>query len=160
MIRVGMEWLFLIPFASKLLEGMAAGLVWCGIVCWFLRRIRVSEGFHFAASGEGIVSMVIELPMKVNDTRTPNHLKHKLLTFSICTIWLVSFSALQCGFTFVCVPDLFPWIEFLSSGNVRGHGQREPLLHCSVHPVSTSLYIYKGQVRPAVISCIEQKLNS
>ncbi|KAG2461412.1 SZT2 protein, partial [Polypterus senegalus] len=27
-------------------------------------RIRVSEGFHFAASGDGIVNMVTELPMK------------------------------------------------------------------------------------------------
>ncbi|KAJ0065561.1 hypothetical protein NL108_013451, partial [Boleophthalmus pectinirostris] len=30
-------------------------------------RIRVSEGFHFAASGEGIVNMVIELPMVSQD---------------------------------------------------------------------------------------------
>ncbi|XP_069574569.1 KICSTOR complex protein SZT2 [Brachyistius frenatus] len=29
-----------------------------------LSEIRVSEGFHFAASGEGIINMVIELPMK------------------------------------------------------------------------------------------------
>ncbi|XP_067370627.1 KICSTOR complex protein SZT2 isoform X3 [Channa argus] len=29
-----------------------------------LSDIRLSEGFHFAASGEGIVNMVIELPMK------------------------------------------------------------------------------------------------
>ncbi|XP_071387127.1 KICSTOR complex protein SZT2 [Centroberyx affinis] len=29
-----------------------------------LSEIRLSEGFHFAASGEGIVNMVIELPMK------------------------------------------------------------------------------------------------
>ncbi|XP_059197167.1 KICSTOR complex protein SZT2 isoform X2 [Centropristis striata] len=29
-----------------------------------LSEIRTSEGFHFAASGEGIVNMVIELPMK------------------------------------------------------------------------------------------------
>ncbi|XP_068600053.1 KICSTOR complex protein SZT2 [Brachionichthys hirsutus] len=29
-----------------------------------LSEIRLSEGFHFAASGEGIVTMVIELPMK------------------------------------------------------------------------------------------------
>lgn len=27
--------------------------------------IRLSEGFHFAASGEGIVNMVTELPMQV-----------------------------------------------------------------------------------------------
>lgn len=30
-------------------------------------RIRLSEGFHFAASGEGIVSMVMELPMRVQE---------------------------------------------------------------------------------------------
>lgn len=30
-------------------------------------RIRQYEGFHFAASGEGIVSMVMELPMKVRE---------------------------------------------------------------------------------------------
>ncbi|XP_060887465.1 KICSTOR complex protein SZT2 [Labrus mixtus] len=29
-----------------------------------LSEIRISEGFHFAATGEGIVNMVIELPMK------------------------------------------------------------------------------------------------
>uniref|UniRef100_A0A7N8XHG3 SZT2 subunit of KICSTOR complex n=1 Tax=Mastacembelus armatus TaxID=205130 RepID=A0A7N8XHG3_9TELE len=29
-----------------------------------LSEIRISEGFHFAASGEGIINMVIELPMK------------------------------------------------------------------------------------------------
>nr|XP_061790319.1 KICSTOR complex protein SZT2-like [Nerophis lumbriciformis] len=29
-----------------------------------LSEIRLSEGFHFAASGDGIVNMVIELPMK------------------------------------------------------------------------------------------------
>lgn len=34
-------------------------------VFWFSSRIRLSEGFHFAASGEGIVNMVTELPMKV-----------------------------------------------------------------------------------------------
>uniref|UniRef100_A0A8D3B9F7 SZT2 subunit of KICSTOR complex n=1 Tax=Scophthalmus maximus TaxID=52904 RepID=A0A8D3B9F7_SCOMX len=30
-----------------------------------LSDIRISEGFHFAATGEGIVNMVLELPMKV-----------------------------------------------------------------------------------------------
>ncbi|XP_041648166.1 KICSTOR complex protein SZT2 isoform X2 [Cheilinus undulatus] len=29
-----------------------------------LSEIRISEGFHFAATGEGIINMVIELPMK------------------------------------------------------------------------------------------------
>ncbi|KAK7922321.1 hypothetical protein WMY93_009223 [Mugilogobius chulae] len=37
-----------------------------------LIRIRVSEGFHFAASGEGIVNMVLELPMcSSSDTEGP-----------------------------------------------------------------------------------------
>uniref|UniRef100_UPI00398E855C KICSTOR complex protein SZT2 n=1 Tax=Pristiophorus japonicus TaxID=55135 RepID=UPI00398E855C len=31
-----------------------------------LTEIRLSEGFHFAATGDGIVTMVIELPMKGN----------------------------------------------------------------------------------------------
>ncbi|XP_027882529.1 KICSTOR complex protein SZT2 isoform X2 [Xiphophorus couchianus] len=30
-----------------------------------LSEIRLSEGFHFASSGEGIINMVIELPMKI-----------------------------------------------------------------------------------------------
>nr|XP_046248822.1 KICSTOR complex protein SZT2 isoform X2 [Scatophagus argus] len=40
-----------------------------------LSEIRISEGFHFAASGEGIVSMVIELPMKgmSGDTDRESH---------------------------------------------------------------------------------------
>lgn len=38
----------------------------CPDVC----RIRLSEGFNFAASGEGIINMVIELPMKVKSSRT------------------------------------------------------------------------------------------
>ncbi|XP_055020868.1 KICSTOR complex protein SZT2 isoform X3 [Boleophthalmus pectinirostris] len=40
-----------------------------------LSEIRVSEGFHFAASGEGIVNMVIELPMSFSsdmDTESPS----------------------------------------------------------------------------------------
>ncbi|XP_045905666.1 KICSTOR complex protein SZT2 isoform X11 [Micropterus dolomieu] len=41
-----------------------------------LSEIRISEGFHFAASGEGIVNMVIELPMKGmsgdTDTESPS----------------------------------------------------------------------------------------
>ena len=54
---------------------------------WCVWRIRTSEGFHFAASGEGIVNMVIELPMKVNNSQHSG----QLLKFSICTIWLVLF---------------------------------------------------------------------
>ncbi|XP_054479500.1 KICSTOR complex protein SZT2 [Anoplopoma fimbria] len=40
-----------------------------------LSEIRTSEGFHFAASGEGIVNMVIELPMKgvSGETDRENH---------------------------------------------------------------------------------------
>uniref|UniRef100_A0A3Q3A3B7 SZT2 subunit of KICSTOR complex n=1 Tax=Kryptolebias marmoratus TaxID=37003 RepID=A0A3Q3A3B7_KRYMA len=40
-----------------------------------LSEIRVSEGFHFAASGEGIINMVIELPMKSTsgDTGRESH---------------------------------------------------------------------------------------
>ncbi|XP_070687668.1 KICSTOR complex protein SZT2 [Pempheris klunzingeri] len=40
-----------------------------------LSEIRISEGFHFAASGEGIVNMVIELPMKgiSGDTDRESH---------------------------------------------------------------------------------------
>lgn len=36
-------------------------------LCLRVCRIRLSEGFHFAASGEGIVNMVIELPMRVKE---------------------------------------------------------------------------------------------
>lgn len=28
-------------------------------------RVRLSEGFHFACSGEGIINMVLELPVQV-----------------------------------------------------------------------------------------------
>ncbi|KAG8003235.1 KICSTOR complex protein SZT2 [Nibea albiflora] len=40
-----------------------------------LSEIRLSEGFHFAASGEGIVNMVLELPMKgmSGDTDRESH---------------------------------------------------------------------------------------
>lgn len=34
-----------------------------------------------------------------------------------------------------------------SSGRVRGYWQRESLLYCSIHPLSTPLYINQGQVR-------------
>uniref|UniRef100_W5MA35 SZT2 subunit of KICSTOR complex n=1 Tax=Lepisosteus oculatus TaxID=7918 RepID=W5MA35_LEPOC len=37
-----------------------------------LTEIRLSEGFHFAASGEGIVNMVTELPMKLQNTSAAN----------------------------------------------------------------------------------------
>ncbi|KAM4739339.1 KICSTOR complex protein SZT2 isoform 2-T2 [Anableps anableps] len=35
-----------------------------------LSEIRLSEGFHFASSGEGIINMVIELPMKIMSGNT------------------------------------------------------------------------------------------
>ncbi|XP_035987532.1 KICSTOR complex protein SZT2 isoform X4 [Fundulus heteroclitus] len=35
-----------------------------------LSEIRLSEGFHFAASGEGIINMVLELPMKITSGNT------------------------------------------------------------------------------------------
>ncbi|XP_039179309.1 KICSTOR complex protein SZT2 isoform X6 [Crotalus tigris] len=41
-----------------------------------LTEIRLSEGFHFASSGEGIVSMVQELPMKSDSTRVSDNEKH------------------------------------------------------------------------------------
>lgn len=38
-------------------------------------RVRLSEGFHFACSGEGIINMVLELPIQVcaipHDTSPP-----------------------------------------------------------------------------------------
>ncbi|XP_041861304.1 KICSTOR complex protein SZT2 isoform X2 [Melanotaenia boesemani] len=40
-----------------------------------LSEIHISEGFHFASSGEGIINMVIELPMKgmSSDTERESH---------------------------------------------------------------------------------------
>lgn len=29
-------------------------------------RVRLSEGFHFASSGDGIINMVLELPIQVS----------------------------------------------------------------------------------------------
>lgn len=31
-----------------------------------LYRVRLSEGFHFASSGDGIINMVLELPLQVS----------------------------------------------------------------------------------------------
>ncbi|XP_029004504.1 KICSTOR complex protein SZT2 isoform X3 [Betta splendens] len=45
-------------------QGPAMAMQAVGHILSILSDIRVSEGFHFAASGEGIVNMVIELPMK------------------------------------------------------------------------------------------------
>ncbi|KAI4886625.1 hypothetical protein NFI96_012743, partial [Prochilodus magdalenae] len=45
--------------------GAAVSLQAIAHILSMLSEIRLSEGFHFAASGEGIVNMVIELPMAV-----------------------------------------------------------------------------------------------
>uniref|UniRef100_A0AAR2L548 SZT2 subunit of KICSTOR complex n=1 Tax=Pygocentrus nattereri TaxID=42514 RepID=A0AAR2L548_PYGNA len=45
--------------------GTAVSLQAVAHILSMLSEIRLSEGFHFAASGEGIVNMVIELPMAV-----------------------------------------------------------------------------------------------
>lgn len=46
------DWLFLCVYGSCLFGP---------------HSVRLSEGFNFAASGEGIVNMVTELPMQVKD---------------------------------------------------------------------------------------------
>ncbi|XP_053286297.1 KICSTOR complex protein SZT2 isoform X1 [Pleuronectes platessa] len=45
-------------------QGSAVAMQAVAHILSMLSDIRISEGFHFAASGEGIVNMVIELPMK------------------------------------------------------------------------------------------------
>lgn len=45
-------------------QGPAVAMQAVAHILSMLSEIRLSEGFHFAASGEGIVNMVIELPMK------------------------------------------------------------------------------------------------
>ncbi|XP_075901818.1 KICSTOR complex protein SZT2 [Nelusetta ayraudi] len=45
-------------------QGLTVALHAVAHILSMLSEIRQYEGFHFAASGEGIVSMVIELPMK------------------------------------------------------------------------------------------------
>ncbi|XP_068174550.1 KICSTOR complex protein SZT2 isoform X2 [Antennarius striatus] len=45
-------------------QGPAVALQAVSHILSMLSEIRLSEGFHFAASGEGIVNMVIELPMQ------------------------------------------------------------------------------------------------
>ncbi|XP_036969602.1 KICSTOR complex protein SZT2 isoform X3 [Acanthopagrus latus] len=45
-------------------QGSAVAMQAVAHILSMLSEIRISEGFHFAASGEGIVNMVIELPMK------------------------------------------------------------------------------------------------
>ncbi|XP_066481411.1 KICSTOR complex protein SZT2 isoform X2 [Tiliqua scincoides] len=41
-----------------------------------LTEVRLSEGFHFASSGDGIISMVLELPMKSDSSRDSSSEKH------------------------------------------------------------------------------------
>uniref|UniRef100_UPI0037E8BDA3 KICSTOR complex protein SZT2 n=1 Tax=Semicossyphus pulcher TaxID=241346 RepID=UPI0037E8BDA3 len=45
-------------------QGLTVAMQAVAHILSMLSEIRISEGFHFAASGEGIVNMVIELPMK------------------------------------------------------------------------------------------------
>ncbi|XP_026201911.1 KICSTOR complex protein SZT2 isoform X2 [Anabas testudineus] len=56
-------------------QGPAVAMQAVAHILSMLSDIRMSEGFHFAATGEGIVNMVIELPMKgmSGDTDTECH---------------------------------------------------------------------------------------
>ncbi|XP_047442743.1 KICSTOR complex protein SZT2 isoform X6 [Mugil cephalus] len=51
-------------------QGPAVAMQAVAHILSMLSEIRISEGFHFAASGEGIINMVIELPMKGMSTDT------------------------------------------------------------------------------------------
>ncbi|XP_040040747.2 SZT2 subunit of KICSTOR complex isoform X2 [Gasterosteus aculeatus] len=51
-------------FAVQSSHGPAVAMQAVAHILSMLSEIRISEGFHFASSGEGIVNMVIELPMK------------------------------------------------------------------------------------------------
>ncbi|XP_023249147.1 KICSTOR complex protein SZT2 [Seriola lalandi dorsalis] len=56
-------------------QGPAVAMQAVAHILSMLSDIRISEGFHFAASGEGIVNMVIELPMRgmSEDTDRESH---------------------------------------------------------------------------------------
>ncbi|XP_037624889.1 KICSTOR complex protein SZT2 isoform X2 [Sebastes umbrosus] len=56
-------------------QGPAVAMQAVAHILSMLSEIRISEGFHFAASGEGIVNMVIELPVKgmSGDTDRESH---------------------------------------------------------------------------------------
>ncbi|KAH0618709.1 hypothetical protein JD844_018144 [Phrynosoma platyrhinos] len=41
-----------------------------------LTEVRLSEGFHFASSGDGIINMVLELPIKSDSSRVNGSEKH------------------------------------------------------------------------------------
>nr|XP_057930082.1 KICSTOR complex protein SZT2 isoform X1 [Doryrhamphus excisus] len=51
-------------------QGPAVAMQAVAHILSMLSEIRLSEGFHFAASGDGIVNMVIELPMKGMSTES------------------------------------------------------------------------------------------
>ncbi|CAJ1064685.1 KICSTOR complex protein SZT2 [Xyrichtys novacula] len=56
-------------------QGLTVAMQAVAHILSMLSEIRLSEGFHFAASGDGIVNMVIELPMKAvsGDTDRESH---------------------------------------------------------------------------------------
>ncbi|KAK5930291.1 hypothetical protein CgunFtcFv8_026539 [Champsocephalus gunnari] len=56
-------------------QGAAVAMQAVAHILTMLSEIRISEGFHFAASGEGIVNMVLELPVKgiSGDTDRESH---------------------------------------------------------------------------------------
>lgn len=62
------------------------GLMHAVCVGCCLCRIRLSEGFHFAASGEGIVNMVMELPMAVKTSKVLLK-SHKHITKTDAVFW-------------------------------------------------------------------------
>ncbi|XP_019386814.1 PREDICTED: protein SZT2 isoform X1 [Crocodylus porosus] len=41
-----------------------------------LTELRLSEGFHFASSGDGIINMALELPIQINDSSENGKEKH------------------------------------------------------------------------------------
>ncbi|XP_074524267.1 KICSTOR complex protein SZT2 isoform X2 [Halichoeres trimaculatus] len=56
-------------------QGLTVAMQAVAHILSMLSEIRLSEGFHFAASGDGIVNMVIELPMRAvsGDTDRESH---------------------------------------------------------------------------------------
>lgn len=67
--------------------------------CLSVTRVRLSEGFHFASSGDGIINMVLELPIQVSLE---------------AAVGMQSFvNSPSCGgcvgFTFPPTPSMYPW---------------------------------------------------
>ncbi|KAM8874562.1 KICSTOR complex protein SZT2 isoform 2-T2 [Spinachia spinachia] len=62
-------------FSVQSSQGPAVAIQAVAHILSMLSEIRISEGFHFASSGEGIVNMVMELPMKSvsGETDTESH---------------------------------------------------------------------------------------